>query len=174
MTFGNGASRSCYSGAGAGGAFVLAGLAKIAEFLHRKLHYKWAGLRRPRLQVDIDVCRWRNSYIHRRPRRCPGRLAPSKRSSRPAAVIRSVTFLLLSFDGSTLGASRSFERWQRRVRRGAIADRIFERSARLQDLLPALARDPFQERLRFLGCLLESSTPPPEMLTNAPGSWFLK
>ena len=76
-----------------------------------------------------------------------------KRQSRPAAVIRSVTFLLSSFDGSTFGAWRSFSGTSFGFESAPTPTAYSNEVPVLQDLLAALAGDPFQEGLGLLGVL---------------------
>lgn len=90
--------------------------------------------------------------------------------SRPACVISSMTFLLFSEEGSTFGASRSFSGVSFGLEAAstptAYSKALLVRSASC----PCLPVIHLIKACACALCLLEASTPPPEMLTKAPGS----
>ena len=107
--------------------------------------------------------------------RAPRTVCARRRHSRPAAVIRSVTFLLLSLRRIDLRGLQIGERHQLRIRLRRRCRRHIRRSCRSCRMSwPPLPVIHFRKACACSGCLLEASTPPPEMLTKAPGSWLLE
>ena len=70
--------------------------------------------------------------------------------SKPAFVIRSVTFCASSVDGSTFGCLQRIERRQSGIRGHVAGHRVLERRALLEYLLSGLTGDELDELLRLV------------------------
>src|SRR5689334_6687961 len=118
----------------------------------------------------------------------PGRAAASDREtgaagretggaatySRPAFVIRSVTLCASSVDGSTLGACSESSGGKAELAGTPLATGYSNELPFSRTSCPALPVTNLMNCCAWSCFLLDLSTPPPDRLTNAPGSSFLK
>src|SRR4051812_32951485 len=92
----------------------------------------------------------------------------------PAFIIRSVTFGASSVDGSTAGACKSVSGVRAGLAGTPLATGYSNESPFSSTSCPVV---PVTNRRNCWACcafLLDLSTPPPDRLTNAPGSWLRK
>src|SRR5690349_231182 len=93
--------------------------------------------------------------------------------NKPAFVIRSVTFWASSVEGSTFGACSEFNGGSAGLAGTSLATGYSNEVPFSSTSCPALPVTNLMNCCAWSRFLLDLSTPPPDRLTNAPGSWFL-
>src|SRR6185312_10375570 len=94
--------------------------------------------------------------------------------NKPAFVIRSVTVCALRFDGLTAGACSESSGGKAGLAGTPLATGYSNESPFSSTSCPALPVTNLMNCCAWSCFLLDLRTPPPDRLTNAPGSWFLK